>query len=106
MSDDDKEKLRAFGRSETVKDIEAAAAKLAQSANKFKILSAQGKAEAERRRGEMEAFLDDVASTTGLSLDDPRLLPIAALALARRLKRAGLANEDRSPLEEGWPEGW
>jgi hypothetical protein len=98
------ELLKELGRTETVKDAEAAYQQIYNSTRKLEIALRRARLDERRQTAEIELFLDDLRTITGLGADSKLFWKIASLTIARRLARRHLlANEFHSSLG-GWPD--
>jgi hypothetical protein len=99
----DKQKLIAeLGRSRTHEDARRVTLALHEANEKFQRARVRAKRDEERLIGEIEVFLDDIASITGLAVGTKEFWIVASLCLDERLARVAELKKfvNRSPLQD------
>lgn len=81
------ELINSLGRTETVKDVEAAYRQIMEGRRKFEIIARQAKSDHERTLAELEVFIDDLRQITGLPLEHPRFKQLLLMTLGKRFAR-------------------
>jgi hypothetical protein len=94
--------LEGLGRSQTVKDAQAAYNAIFETKRQNAVRLRNARQKAEQVQAELETFLDDLKTATGLPLNSPLFCEIAALTITARLARRKLASSDQSSLGEDW----
>jgi hypothetical protein len=92
-----------LGRTQTVKDVEAAYKQIFEAKRQFNVRLKHARENKQKVQAEMECFLDDLQQITGLELDSPLFIKIACMTIAKRLQRRNLNNEEfADPFPNGW----
>jgi hypothetical protein len=94
--------LEELGRTQTVKDVQAAYNQIFEAKRQFSARMRHARQNKERQQAEMECFLDDLKEITGLPLNSPLFMQLACMTVSRRLARRNKQAEDESFLGEDW----
>ena len=93
--------LEELGRTQTVKDAQAAYNQIHEATRQFAVRMKHARQNKQKLQAEIETFLDDLKEITGLPLDSPLFAQIASQTISRRLQRCNLeSNPDTFP--NGW----
>jgi hypothetical protein len=92
-----------LGRTQTVKDVEAAYKQIFEAKRQFNVRLKHARQNKQKMQAEMETFLDDLQHITGLELDSPLFIKLAVMTIEKRLQRRNLNNEEfADPFPNGW----
>jgi hypothetical protein len=95
--------LEGLGRSQTVKDAQAAYNAIFEQKRQNAVKLRHIREQREQTEAEVACFLDDLKHITGLPLNSPLFCEIAAMTIDARLRRRKFANQQDTPiLTEDW----
>jgi hypothetical protein len=101
---EDQRLLEELGRTQTVKDAQAAYNQIFDAQRQVAVRLKHARQNKQQIAAEIETFLEDLLHITGLPLDSPLFAKIASLTIARRLARRHLLQN--ASVEDSFPNGW
>src|ERR1700694_3916064 len=93
-----------LGRTQTVKDVEAAYKAIFEAKRQFAVRMKHARQDKEKQVAELATFLDDLQQITGLPLESPIFKQIASMTIARRLARRKTTERSSYPEDSSLTE--
>lgn len=94
-----------LGRTQTAKDARRAYELIVEANRQLVVRLKHGRQSYQRRQAEIEVFLDDMRTITGLDFNSKLFWRIVGMTIDARLRRAAVHSQ-MSSLEDSFPQGW